>query len=1250
MVQPCRQVCRGGLAAAVLLASMSGWQAASPTGSGTDKAAIVDEPQGVRTNHGGGLWRYRRDPQLIGAFHAYLEARGLSPGDLLTAEQLRPPATMARLLIEPEKLANLPRGAWSVQHWTGASGGGGIGAGEGGRGAYVPLRLMMPRAATYRLWVRYHAFAGSAAPIGIRIYPTGQEDPLPILDVFANEWAGEQSGWEWSSYLVDLPPEPVRLEIVHASPEFELRSEGRAERRLDCIYLTSECWRDDPPSLDELASTWQAGAPPSWPRVDLDVTDYLDRNQSSRPANEFGRTADQAVRQMQTPFGHNEQDRANWQWWMARPADWSLRNRYPKLFEQSLQFWRQNVEQLAQVKHERPQMLKGQRAPDPEPGYRHLSRRIIFDDRWNLIGNPVMISQAIRRFKSAQPEVVGGGSDHIDHWLEAEQFDQVSQGWRRMARGGASGQCLRPGSDETEATASQHVRLDRAGRYAVWVRSGILGRSYSPLRVRVTADGLPRAERELLGRDYPPDEGADWSWHKIGVVEARAGGMLQVAIESVPRSQLDSKVERAGAAGPKVGRDRFYHWIEAEEMEMIVFDWGATSRTGNSGDQCLGMGVDATGGAAYAGQEIPVSKPGDYYLWVRKGIEGKTYSPLRVVMLGPDFGPAQRRTAPKQWYQRWLMASPKHTEWNRKNAAPPRPPEIAAGTMVLDDLEGNDYTPDAPGQWTWQRIGPLKVIRPGNIRVELHRRHYPYIYEMRPLTPQVRRELGGHYVDSVLLTDDADYKPTGIVNPADDTDLYLRPAVDLALVTDDLTHQPRSTARRAMTRPQYLRRAASLGARPSDGYALWVDEPYGRWSPRDWPKDEPRRLGRDRIAMTVPRDSVWARALRLRSLRAEPIRLDVHCDLLDDNDRRVVENRIEWRVVGRIAPQWAPIVLLRRPYVIVPPHQDAWLWLTIDTRGLKSGRYRGAVRLTATGLADRSVSIEFHVAPTSIEPERPILFDAWHPPHAGLVYRQDYMDQGVNVSTIAYMTRAERQRWGYRMVKYNMGEIFREPEEKIRASHRKAVERMRIEQVGFDEAIWRIGDEPSGQAEGFALLGKLAREQFPGSPVAFNPGGRAGLDTFKALDPYTAIWWPYEGHFRFPKRVAIFSAKPYLWYSIHTSLSGGTPASVYEQLRSVPARPGNCLGMGIYGVKVVKRDPWDTAYQSEYGVFMYPARHGPVPTRGWEAIRDAGQHANLAVMLKERAAAAGVSERFADLVANGSVPQLLTAIGEISSN
>ena len=95
----------------------------------------------------------------------YLKQQGLAPLDLLTADDLKPPDTMVRILIEPEQLANLPKGAWSIQHWAGASGGGGLTVPQGARGAYLPLRLVCQRAGTYRLWVRHYTFADSAGLI-----------------------------------------------------------------------------------------------------------------------------------------------------------------------------------------------------------------------------------------------------------------------------------------------------------------------------------------------------------------------------------------------------------------------------------------------------------------------------------------------------------------------------------------------------------------------------------------------------------------------------------------------------------------------------------------------------------------------------------------------------------------------------------------------------------------------------------------------------------------------------------------------------------------------------------------------------------------------------------------------------------------------------------------------------------------------------------------------------------------------------
>ena len=82
-----------------------------------------------------------------------------------------------------------------------------------------------------------------------------------------------------------------------------------------------------------------------------------------------------------------------------------------------------------------------------------------------------------------------------------------------------------------------------------------------------------------------------------------------------------------------------------------------------------------------------------------------------------------------------------------------------------------------------------------------------------------------------------------------------------------------------------------------------------------------------------------------------------------------------------------------------------------------------------------------------------------------------------------------------------------------------------------------------------------------------------------------------------------------------------------------------------------ERFPWDTANQllpPHESVFMYPTRHGPVPIRAWESVRDAGHHANLATMLKEKARDADQSDDYANEVREGSVEALIDALERLS--
>ena len=1189
---------------------------------GVGAAAVVDEPQGARTNHGGTLWHYRRNPRVIREFHTFLRNQDLSPRDVLPDDALRPPEKLFRILIEPEQLPAFPKAPWRVAKWPEASGGGGLAAVQRATGAYISVPIDVPAARTYRLWVRYYAFADVLGIFGLQIYPTDREEPVAILDVLANERPLKEAGWRWASYLVDLPAEVVELRIVHTSAHNEAPG-PRADRRLDCVYLTTECWREAPPLalLEQIAGTGSTS--------DRPFVKSAPRDQALRTAHAFHRAALETARIQHLPFGQGKQDRDDWAWWMARPADWESARQYPKLFDVSYRFWRDKLGQLAETSHE------------PLPDYRDPSRQIVFDDHWNLVGNPVMVARQVKRMIASYPKP--GGSDHHYHWLEVEDFEHADSGWQRTSRAGNSVRCLRPRSNEVAAGARQRIHIDRPGRYAVWVLKGMLGRSYAPLRVRVTGEDTPPMEKKLLGGDDPSDHGADWSWHKIGIVGARAGEMLELEVHSVPRSQLASKVKHAREAPPKVRPGMFYRWIEAEQMEAIAFDWDVTSRSGNSADHCIGLGVDPTGGAGYAGQEVAVDQPGEYYLWVRKGVDGNTYSPLRINMLSPRFGPPQRRSSQKEW-------------WDQRRSDDYKA-DVELGTIVQENLDGNTYEPRPPGNWTWQRVGPLRVEQRGDIRIEVNRRHYPHFNGSRgALTPAIRKLMGAHHLDCVLLTNDADYTPSGIHDPTSSGVLYLRPAVDVMVVTDNLDWKPRRTERPVLNRREYLRRAEALGAAAGDGYLLWVDDPYGWWTDRDWPRDGIGDMGADRIRRVVPRDSVLAAAIRLRNLREEALRFEVRITPLENERGKSFDSKASWRVVANMAPAWTPIPLLRRPGITLPPYHPACIWLTLDARGLEPGTYRGAVVLASLDdLPARRVPVELHVAPHAATPRRPILVGGYGRPFPGLVYKQDFKDHGMTLSRARFANRAERRRWGVLMTEYPLGEFGPKRDGPLRRQFRHVLEHMRDQKMGFGECLWKIGDEPSGTADVFAYDGKVMLEMEPRARILYNPGPRAGLNTFEALDPHVAVWEPHLKHLRFPRRAALITAKPYMWYDVYSTNEWSTrlPGRIYTQIRSVPARPGNCIGTKFYTVRATERFPWDTAHQMiafHEGLFMYPTPHGPVPSRGWEAVRDAAQHADLAVLLEEIVAERGLSGKYAGVAGEGSIEQLLAALAELTSN
>ena len=100
--------------------------------------------------------------------------------------------------------------------------------------------------------------------------------------------------------------------------------------------------------------------------------------------------------------------------------------------------------------------------------------------------------------------------------------------------------------------------------------------------------------------------------------------------------------------------------------------------------------------------------------------------------------------------------------------------------------------------------------------------------------------------------------------------------------------------------------------------------------------------------------------------------------------------------------------------------------------------------------------------------------------------------------------------------------------------------------------------------------------------------------------------------------------KPWIWYTTpcYGDKSPGMAGEIFKQVRSVLSQPGDCRGTAFFAPYYPWRDPWDTAHEHirDVSVFVLPTRQGPVATPAWEALRQGVEEANLARMVREKAA------------------------------
>ncbi len=510
----------------------------------------------------------------------------------------------------------------------------------------------------------------------------------------------------------------------------------------------------------------------------------------------------------------------------------------------------------------------------------------------------------------------------------------------------------------------------------------------------------------------------------------------------------------------------------------------------------------------------------------------------------------------------------------------------------------------------WAKLGELEIAG-----------HEPVTLRVEPIPASRAAQQGLSYrrVYDMVLSDDLGWTPSGVVPPPS-------------------------------TPAGYARRARDLGADPArDAYLLWAAaDATTPLLQHAWPATPPALV--PHVRLELPAGGARAVQLFLRSVVEHPLRLRVEPGpLVGEGQRR--RGQIRWRVQafvphGEARQDWSPFALLRRPWITVPPLNNAAIQLTIDAGDLPPGEYTATVALRGDDPPPRTVVLHVRVSPIAATPEAPIAVWGWRQMPEGDAYLEDMRAHGLDVWH-EVIPHAEFDARGLQLL---LLKVIRPDPAAIGA----LLDRLSAEGYAYDEFALLVKDEPTGgdaaTLADYIAIARAIEAIDPAVRVAFNPGEPATLATFQTLAPYADLWLPYEIHLEYPPatleaKLAIIRSRPFLPYStpVYADKSPTLPGQMYRRIRAAPTHGGAVRGVAFFAAWYPLRDAWDTAYEhlADAGVMVLPARHGPVATRTWEAIAEARAHADLAQLLKEATPEDAWTPALSALFRDGSVAALL---------
>lgn len=320
------------------------------------------------------------------------------------------------------------------------------------------------------------------------------------------------------------------------------------------------------------------------------------------------------------------------------------------------------------------------------------------------------------------------------------------------------------------------------------------------------------------------------------------------------------------------------------------------------------------------------------------------------------------------------------------------------------------------------------------------------------------------------------------------------------------------------------------------------------------------------------------------------------------------------------------------PSLKVTSKIPAFLWITVNLNGVKSGSYEGKLVFEDELGNKTNVPISIKVLDAELPVKSPINCIAWQWWNSDKMVK-DFVDHGINT---AWTDQELAWKNGANFLLFQFHSTFMVPklDDATRAKIKTELDEVwnRVEKMKVPLDCWAINtnDEVSDTTAKQTLINdQYIKSLRPKTPIWLNPAWGMKADaaqnwttsegTLKVIAPIVDIWCPYAWHLwdKTDALKVMKSTGKRMWYYEIWGCASRRPSVGREVLRTGPlmAWKYDLSGWGVFCANDWPNTPWSGQMMHS---FTYPGSNGRViSSRGFEAVRQGTQEYKRLYMIRK---------------------------------